>query len=367
VLLLGSLVTFHYAGQGIHRWKYVLSGILLGLAAITRETAVCLGLFYLALFAIDYKGDRAAYFWMAAGFLLIFVPDTLIHWIASGDPLYRVHVSFQVGVKDTNSGLVANNSLTHGFDSEGVMAAPRWIKPILMLFFNQQIGPVMWLGVPCAVGIIRAARVHPELALPRLLALFGLLWFVFTAYVMYLYLYLTPRYEIVTVAASVICIGAYMAYLRPTGRLAFALASLGVVLAGVFFIAVSDRNPLFAERQLASIVQGLPKDVHVWTDPATKDATGWLLARSGDERRLIGGLPPPDGLYVFSSRGRRPLPPEWSITKPPPDWTVLAKYEEADRPLVVALRKLAIWEKIPSMIANKLAPEPRTVVLLRRP
>ena len=364
--VLASLLAFHKGWETDRPSVFFLSGVLAGMAAITRETTICLGVFYFILFVTGYKGNRLVYVWMALGGLLIVGADTLALWLASGDPLYRLHVSFHQVVDANNmAGLIETNDTTSGLDRAGVLGAPRWIKPLLMMFVNQQIGPICWLGVPAAIAISLAPR-RSELELPKLMALLALVWFVCTAYLLYRSLYLIPRYQIVTVSALAICLAVWVANARTfLTRSFYTLSLLAIIVGGVLLTGMSDRNFLFSERQLVTIAHENPGKI--WTDPATLRGAQWLLNAAGDDMHVAAGEPVAGGLYVFNKKPRRDFPENWPLKTVPANWIVVKTYTEPQRPLVTALESAGVFEKLPEILKRKLAPEPRTTLLLRVP
>ena len=66
------------------------SGVACGLAWATRETAVGLALVLAAAFVAGIGPRRTRWVWLAAGALALWLPEELLLWHASGDPLYRV-------------------------------------------------------------------------------------------------------------------------------------------------------------------------------------------------------------------------------------------------------------------------------------
>ncbi|MDX2222414.1 MAG: glycosyltransferase family 39 protein [Rhodospirillaceae bacterium] len=365
VYMIGSVVAFHYAWRSPRPWLFLFAGALAGVAAITRETTACLLLFYGLLFAANYGGNRMNYFWMVPGFIAVFGADTVVLWAASGDPLYRFTVTLG-GVEAVNSDLLANNRAAEGFDDTGVLSAPRWLKPIVMLLANQQIGPLTWIGIPSMVAVITSGRDRPHWRLPRLLALFAATWFVCTTYVLYNSLYLIPRYQIVSIAIMAMCVGLVLAEVRPFARrVAAGIALLGVAGAGILLTGASDRTFMYSEREVVRIAQSTSETV--WTDPASRIGAEWLLKQNDDGSRVVAGIPPPGGLFIYNSRPRRPLPGDWPLRIAPPDWTIVAETREPVRPFVPLLKATGLWRFLPDVVIRKLDPEPRMTRLLRRP
>lgn len=365
VFVLGSVIVFHRASQPRRPWLFFFSGLLAGLAALTRETTVCLLAFYLILFLANYGRDRLAFVWMGVGFVMITVPDWLGLLIASGDPIYRLHVLFPAVTEGDSALVEGRNFVSNGLDRHGLLAAPRWLQALLMMFANQKIGPLLWLAVPAAVMVTRNAKSDAELALPRLLALLALTWFVGLSYVLQ-NLFLVPRYQIVSVAALAVCLAVWLVRAVVPHHRNIAVAAIAAVLfAGVGLISLSDRQLMFSERYLASTLRNHPGEF--WTDPSTYRGAQWLLTNDGTISRVRVGSPPPGANYVLSEMPRRPFPADWELKTAPADWHVVELHEEAVRPPVLILQAIGLWNLVPEMVARKIAPTRRRSYILRVP
>lgn len=75
------------AKSGMH---YSFSGLSIGLAYLIRESALLIVLFFL-VYAMFYRKLRYSYFLIFAGFMLIFIAESYVFWIKTGDFLYRFH------------------------------------------------------------------------------------------------------------------------------------------------------------------------------------------------------------------------------------------------------------------------------------
>ena len=362
VFVLGSVAAFAAGWNRKGVGHLIMSGVLAGLAAVTRETTVCLLIFYGLLFVCGYGGQRSRYLWIVPGFLLVTGIDTISLWIASGDPLYRLHTTLR-GIAADNPDLPGRMAVHDGLTPGGQFGVSRLVGAPLMMLVNQAIGPILWVAIPASVLVgarlvdLRGAR------LPGLLALLALIWFVLLSWV-FRSLFLIPRYQTVAVVAMSVPLGICLAGAMATSWRWPALAALGCVMAGNFVLSgLSDRNILFSERQLARIVRDQPGIVH--TDPATFNGAHWLLADDGTDGRVTTTPPAAGDLYVFNTHSRRPLGTDWPIQNPLPEWEAVARYIEPPRPLVTTLDRVGLLPLLPLVVQRKLTPPPRETTLYR--
>ena len=200
--VMASLWAFYAATRNRRTGLFVLSGLMAGLGFITRETTAALLVAYGVLFLMNYGGSRAAYVWMGAGFVLVVGADTALLWIASGDPLYRLHISL-MGVHGDNPSMAGQFKTVPGLDRFGDIAAPRWLQAFLILFVGQHYGLLFWALVPAAIVLAAERQDTPARRITRLFGLVALVWFVVLSYV-FVFLWILPRYQLVTAAALVV-------------------------------------------------------------------------------------------------------------------------------------------------------------------
>ena len=71
------------------KWYYLASGILTGIAYLTKIFAVFLIFFFLA-YILYQKRVSTAYLWMAGGFCGILLPEMVFYYLQTGDPIYQL-------------------------------------------------------------------------------------------------------------------------------------------------------------------------------------------------------------------------------------------------------------------------------------
>ncbi|MEK6869139.1 MAG: glycosyltransferase family 39 protein, partial [Nanoarchaeota archaeon] len=77
---------------------YMLSGILIGMGYMIRESALLIALFFIAYIVYKRKIKRG-YFLVPLGVLMIFAIESFIFFALTGDPIYRVVFSQQYNAK----------------------------------------------------------------------------------------------------------------------------------------------------------------------------------------------------------------------------------------------------------------------------
>ena len=206
--VLASLWAYYFATQSRNATLFLLSGIFAGCAFITRETTIALLALYLVLFLaaprriLDFVS-------MAAGCLLIIGLDFAWLWAASGDPLWRMHIS-QRGVAGDNPTLAHFIVNSGGLDRHGVIVAPRAIQALLAIFVNQSMGLLAWAAVPAAIALARRPRQEPSAAAGTMFAGLALVWFLVLSYA-FLFMWIVPRYQTVTMVALCVPLAIWLA------------------------------------------------------------------------------------------------------------------------------------------------------------
>ena len=197
--VLASVWAFYFAWQRGATGLFVASGVMAGLAFVTRETTLALLAVYLLLFLANYGGRRLAYVWMGMGFALVVGADMAYLWWGSGDPLFRLHVSMK-GVGQDNPTMAAQFKTEPGFDRHGVLAAPALLQPFLMIFANQSFGVLYWLAIPAAAWLATSRLPGDVRRVVRLFGLLALVWFLVLSYAL-TFLWIVPRYQMVSACA----------------------------------------------------------------------------------------------------------------------------------------------------------------------
>ncbi len=92
----------------------IASGVLFGLAWLTRESAIGFGLAFAVFFVLGKPVRRRAYLWLAAGFFLVLAGEAAFYGKTTGNPLYRLYVDLHHGAITPTAG--------RGTDAQQVIA-----------------------------------------------------------------------------------------------------------------------------------------------------------------------------------------------------------------------------------------------------
>lgn len=361
--VLASLWAYHFATQSGQARLFLLSGVLAGCAFVTRETTMALLALYLVLFLaaprriIDFVR-------MAAGCLVVIGLDFAWLWAASGDPLWRMHIS-QRGVAGDNPSLAHFIINSGGLDRHGVIVAPRAIQALLAIFVNQSMGLLAWAAVPAAIALARRPRLLAGGSAGALFGGLALIWFALLSYA-FLFMWIVPRYQTVTMVALCVPLAIWLAgRIAAGGRAIPAIAVLALLGSGVALSLVSDRELLFGERGLVAFARTAPGPIR--TDPATLRGADWLLEVAGLRGNVSAGPCAPGGLCYVNPRPRRPLPADWTRQEVPAGAIVL--FEVAREPTVMGqiLVRSGVLPLLPGVVRGKLDPAPVVARGVRMP
>ena len=353
--IVASVWSFFFACRDRRVGLFLLSGALAGLGFVTRETSVAILVLYGILFLRGYGGYRLGYVWMGVGFVLSAGLDFGALWAASGDPLYRFHVSL-MGVEADSPLMQDRFKTAPGVDRFGALAVSRGLKPLVVAFLNQQFGLLFWFAVPAAIV---AARRGPSAA--RLLGGAAAVWFAVLFYGMADYLNVIARYIDVAAVALAVPLAIWLA--RHWQR-RWAKASVAAIVAvNCLAIAGADTQPLFGEKALVAFARN--RNESIATDPGTFQGAALLLDWDGLMGRVVRQPPSIGALYAFDSRPRRGIPAGWPVQRPGAGWQELAREDKPVKPLAYVARALGVRRYMPSGIADKLDPPARFVALYR--
>ena len=224
-------------GAGLS-WS-LLSGLMLGCAVLTRETAAFVLLFYGWAFLRRPEMSRRAYLLLGLGFALPLLIDNIWLWGMTGDPLYRLHVD-QHHVLIASDHMVGKTYagspfLNPDLASRWIPAGPtrlHWaINPLGDFLIDPAFGFVILGWALSALPFFRDRTI----AWPKISTLL-LLLFAAASYVTVTWVFTLrpqPRYYLFVVAAATIGFALYMDAALAIPRLRRRAAILlGLVLLG---------------------------------------------------------------------------------------------------------------------------------------
>jgi 4-amino-4-deoxy-L-arabinose transferase-like glycosyltransferase len=315
LFVFASLFLFVQAsrGEGKATKALMLSGMMAGLAFLTRETAVFLLVFYGALFLMGIGIKRLHYFIMALGFFVVWGLETLYFWIFSSDPLYRFTRSFGHDSTIDRSIDLAGNFIIHPI-----------LDPVIVLFVNQEFGVLFWALMACVIWWYLKGKVHQadtiETAqennhiLPcKLIAGLGFVWFLCAGGVGNL-LPLNPRYFLVTNIAAIIVTTLFLSDMttkgKMTARIAYFVWAM-IISVNCIGLWTENKNFLFAEKGLATLSTSYPQ---IMTDAETLHRAKYLLKWQGTSGRVASGdIVPKCGYYFHNRKYDQNIPSHWKL------------------------------------------------------
>lgn len=344
--------------------RLFLAGVLAGCAFLTRETAIFVAVFYALLFLAGHRLPRLSYFWVAAGFLAVWLVELAYLWAMTGDPFYRITIA-----------LHHDSTIDRGVDLAGNVIVHPLVDPLLVLLFNQEFMALFFLAVPLGGWLCFGRTIEPRLRhFARVIALFGLVWFVCAGAVQHL-LPLNPRYFMITAAMACILTGVALARLigRATGRgrlLALAAAAL-LVGGNMVGLLVENKEPVFGERALAALAARYPQQP-IATDPMTRYRAAMLLHWERAEARVVARPPQPGMLYFYNPAwadrpNARMSAQEQPLYRPQPGWRPILREEPAPSLVARALETLGVAPHLPGGLWHKLRYRHPAVTLYRVP
>ena len=345
--LVAAYWLFHTAAQRPQPSGFlVAAGGAIGLAFLTRETAVFAMVYFGLLFLAGYGLPRSRYWCMALGFLLVVGAETLYLAAMTGDPLYRINMSMHHG--EVNRALaLEGNVLVHPL-----------LDPILVFLLNQEFGLLFWIATPAAIWLCFARSVEPRWrAVARPLATLGLVWFA-CFYAAGALLPLNPRYGSVATYAAAVLVG--LAGLQIARRARFAAAAMFAALIGtnLLCLALENREPLFGERALVAYLQSGAGPVTA--DPETRHRASLLLDWAGVADKAKAGPPLPGERYFYNPyrlaqpTSRRLAGEDLALYRPAPAWSAEWSAEGGGRAIGPLLAALRIDRFLPAAVAQKL-------------
>jgi 4-amino-4-deoxy-L-arabinose transferase-like glycosyltransferase len=346
--------------NGPNAKRLFFAGAIAGIGFLTRETAIFIALFYAVFFAIGYRFHRGHYLWIAAGFLAIWGLELIYLGIMTGDPLYRINIS-----------LHHDSSIDRTIDLAGNIVINPWVDPFLVLFANQEFMALFFVGIPLGSWLCFARSIPARVQnFARIIAMLGLVWFAAAGAAQTL-LPLNPRYFMISAASACILTGMALAMLFQRGKaqsLVLAVTALLIAL-NMLGIYVENKEPLFGERQLATLAAQQPKNI-IYTDPMTRYRADMLLRWKDAQPRILSQPPAPGSLYFYN--------PAWAsrasfmmkadqipVYAPQASWEKLGSWQPEPPLITKAIEAARLSRLIPSNIWKKLRYHHPPVTLYR--
>ena len=340
--------------------RLFFAGALAGLGFLTRETAICIAVFYAIYFAIGYRFHRGHYLWIALGFMTVWALEVIYLWIMTGDPLYRVTIA-----------LNHDSSIDRSIDLAGNMIVHPLIDPLLVLLANQEFMALFFLAIPLGGWLCFSRSIEPKLQrFARIVATLGLVWFIAAGAAQKL-LPLNPRYFMITCTSACILTGITLAVLWQRGNKRWAVLLVAAFLLGtnMLGIYVENKDSLFGERQLAKLTAAQPQQ-KIYTDPMTRYRADMLLRWGKAQPRVLGEAPLTGGLYFHN--------PKWAdnanfkmptdqipLFKVQPGWEKIGRWEPEPPVITKAIEATGVSAMIPQAIWHKLRYRHPPVTLYR--
>jgi 4-amino-4-deoxy-L-arabinose transferase-like glycosyltransferase len=351
-LLFGAwILCFRCLEDGPGRARLTGAGALVGLAFLARETAIFAIPFFGLLFLAGHRFNRWNFLWVAAGFLAVWSLELLYLGIMTGDPLYRFNISLNHDATIDRSIDLAGNVIVHPL-----------VDPLLVLLINQEFMALMFFAVPLGAWRCFARSVPGRVRhFARLLALFGLVWFVCIGAAQHL-LPLNPRYFMITATTACLITGAALGLMIQRdekrwrrGGLAGLVLLVGTNLAGIY---IENRDPAFGEEQLAAALAARPGE-RIGTDPMTRYRADLLLHWAGSTARASDAPPATGALFYYNpARGAKPNArmdaAAAPLYQPQPGWELVQEFTPAPSYLARALERVGADRRLPSGIWRKL-------------
>lgn len=351
-LLFGAwLLVFRCLEEGPTRGRLLGAGALVGAAFLTRETAIFIIPWFGLLFLAGHRFNRWHFLWVAAGFLAVWALELVYLGIMTGDPFYRFNIA-----------LHHDSTIDRSIDLAGNVIVHPLVDPLLVLLFNQEFMLLMFFAVPLGTWLCCGSSVPPRVRhFARLLALFGLVWFVCVGAVQHL-LPLNPRYFMITSTMACLLAGTALGLLLQGGSQRIRTAALAgmalLVATNMIGIIVENRDPAFGEEQLVVALARHPGEP-VATDPMTLFRAGIPLRWSGDTDRVTAAPPVRGSLYYYNpARAAKPnarmdaaAAPHY---QPQPGWELVERFAPQQSWLARTLEATGIARLLPGAVWRKL-------------
>lgn len=309
------------------RYWLLLSGVMIGLAMLTRYTSVGLILFFAVMFLLWPQTKRINFAFLALGFVVTFGSDFIFSYAMSGDPFYRIEVAntrnhplkdFSIFVERDDMGKPDLSTKNKGNSPEvlGPLTISKGLQPYISLVVNHEVGLLFVFLLPSIPIVLFAGRLSKEEKRPILVfGLLGVIWFISVTYLLGLRPH--PRYYVITGFGAAIWVG--LAFYSLVQRRRFYLAALGFTafLLSNLLSGSLDGKDLFEEQRLLQIIERNPEEaIHIFDGTLIK--ARFFLETNDLLERVSTELPPPGGLFFFTPPNQYRFDPN---VRPPESWT----------------------------------------------
>jgi hypothetical protein len=238
-----------------------------------------------------------------------------------------------------------------------------------MFFTKHQFGILGFLSVPALLWVCRAKASRELAEVARLFAMLGLIWIFVTAIVLN-NMQLLPRYYMVPAYCFALVVVLWVSQRAAAWRRIHLLVGIAIGLSVNFFaIYIDNKNPRFAERELAAYLA--VSDGPVYADPLTAEDTEWFCRwLDVDCSRVQVSPPPPGSLYFYNAKNvagsnRKLTNSEIVAYRPTPTWSVVWQKAESPRLIGKLLKELRFDSWLPAGIFARLY-QPNGAVLVYR-
>ena len=320
-------------------------GIAVGLAFLSRDTALSLILFLSVCFVFGVVLPRRQYLPIAAGAALVFVAETVYFAVMTGSWLHRA-----------NTSLHHDSTVNRAVDLAGNVLVNPLIDPLLMLAANQEFALIFVLGVPLVLWSWR--RMTRRDRQPMVIfGLYGLFWLGLFIAVGNL-LPLNPRYAMSATYAVLMMILLVIARLFETGAVRTAIA-LVLIFTGtnLLCLSVENRHPIHAVDALVEYVRQHPGTVR--TDPETKHRAAMQLRWEGLDRYVVAGMPRPGELFYYNPTQIRSALPrnqidEQALLTDRAHWHEVQRFSTPQRDAIRLIDLLGMRPFLPGRVLDRL-------------
>ncbi|MEO2047682.1 MAG: glycosyltransferase family 39 protein [Pirellulales bacterium] len=268
------------------RVLYFLSGVLLGLAFMHRETAIFMLLPFFVHVAIQRRWTTG-YTLAVIGFGGVVLIECVAFYILFDDPLYRIHLLTGIGTTAPSASY------------EQIRPGGRLFSPVVSLVTNQEYG-LFWLFIVAAVFVLVRRRDRMSYSLLMWLILVGLytLWGT-TSLSGYRNLRPWPRYMAMVIIPAALLLARWLVLMQ--SKKILCIATIMIVTSSLFCVYVDNsRTYMSLGKQLVELKSTQPSNV--WIVLGTTYADMYFA----NDMREIDGIKLLEGATVHTAHKIQP-------------------------------------------------------------